>query len=89
MNTVMNAVMARVVRTLSPAPKHDHRTLSTCSDASGHYVGVHCPVCGPYSRNTDYITQAQAEATTASFAYYGITGANVWPHGEAQPILAA
>ena len=35
--------------------------LKVCKSAAGHYLGYICPNCGPYSRETGYMTEEDAE----------------------------
>lgn len=35
-------------------------TLQVCSSAAGYYLGFQCDCCGPYSRETGYMTAEKA-----------------------------
>lgn len=39
--------------------------LQVLRSAAGYYLGYFCPQCGPYSRETGYMTKEQAEAELA------------------------
>ena len=39
--------------------------LKVCSSGAGHYLGYFCPECGPYSRESGYMSAEQAEIELA------------------------
>jgi hypothetical protein len=40
-------------------------TLSVCHSGAGYYLGYWCPECGPYGRESGYMTEEQAEKELA------------------------
>ena len=39
--------------------------LKVCSSGAGHYLGYYCPECGPYGRESSYMSAEQAEIELA------------------------
>ena len=42
------------------------------STPAGYYVGTCCPTCGPYSRETEYMSRERAERALALYQASGI-----------------
>ena len=41
----------------------EHLDLDVYRSGAGYYVGYFCPMCGPYSRETDYFRNKDSAAT--------------------------
>ena len=39
--------------------------LKVCSSGAGYYLGYMCPECGPYSRESSYMSEEQAKIELA------------------------